>query len=139
MLCVVAGSGEGKFVMAAAILAEKVSSAGSAQGFLCAEALGDGKGQRLRRCLGAGPGRRKHRGRGWSEGLARPLGTGGESARVVREKPSRPLPQRVFLAAGAGGQRGGGGAAPGDGGGAGRAEARTEASQIPGAAPEAGE
>lgn len=43
VLCVVVGSGERKIVMAAAILAEKVSSAGSTQGFLWGEAPGGHK------------------------------------------------------------------------------------------------
>lgn len=45
VLCVV-GSGEGKIVMAAAILAEKVSSAGCTQGFLLGEAPGGGHERR---------------------------------------------------------------------------------------------
>ena len=48
MVCVNTGSGERKIVMAAAILAEKVSSAGSTQGFLLrgGRLKGNTKGER---------------------------------------------------------------------------------------------
>lgn len=120
--------------MAAAILAEKVSSAGSTQGFLLGEAPGRGvKGEGRKRCLGTGPGRRRHcEVRVGVRARPGPAGLAGN-------RPGPPLLQPVLLAAGAGGQRGGGGAAPGRPRGASRPEARTEAAQIPGAAPEAGE
>ena len=64
--------------MAAATGAEKVSAAGSFQGFLLGRALRDGKGERWRRCLCAGPGRRRYCG-AWvgGEGPAWAFGTRG--------------------------------------------------------------
>lgn len=54
MLCVVAGSEERRFVMAAATLSQRVSAAVSTQAVLLGRAPGGGK--RWRRCLGAGSG-----------------------------------------------------------------------------------
>lgn len=93
-LCDVAGSGEGKVVMAAATLAEKVSATGSTQGLLSGRLSGGG----LRGAAGArGGGDAWVPGQGgadtvWSvsairarPGPAWPIGTGEESAWIVPE------------------------------------------------------
>lgn len=91
MLCVVAGSGDRKPVMAAVTLPEEVSATGSTQGFLLVRAPGGFKGKKLMRYWGAGLGRRGHCGVGvGGEGPAWPVGTGGNSARPSQDRLCRP-------------------------------------------------
>lgn len=122
--------------MAAAFLTEKVSAAGSTQRISgrggCSQgptgARGGGDAWVLAQgAVGAGVG---------SAVRAR-RGLAGPGPGQPRGKPSQPCQQPSLPVAGAGEQREGG-AAPRGGGGAVRPEARAEAAQVPGAAPEAG-
>lgn len=91
-LCDVAGSAEGKVVMAAATLAEKVSATGSTQALLWGWVSGGGlrgqPGQEVEEMLGCWVRKAQTlcgRGRQWGPGPAWPIGTGEESAWIVPE------------------------------------------------------